>query len=138
MNPGANRSSAVDIHTGGEYTSERTSATSTTTTNSASNLSGPARFTLTIDGMTCGHCVQAVTKALAGVPGVAVRSVVVGRAEITAPDGLTVARAVNALDEAGYAATASEASAGAAAAAAPGAGCCGGAKKNAARGGCCG
>ena len=91
-----------------------------------------------VDGMTCGHCVQAVTKALAAVPGVGVRSVAVGRAEITAPDGLTVARAINALGEAGYAAKASEVSAGTAAQAVPGASCCGGAKKDAARGGCCG
>ena len=81
----------------------------TTTTNPASNLTGPASFTLSIDGMTCGHCVQAVTKVLAAVPGVGVRSVAVGSAQITAPDGLTVARAVNALGEAGYAAKASEA-----------------------------
>jgi copper chaperone len=110
----------------------------TTTTNPASNLTGPASFTLSIDGMTCGHCVQAVTKVLAAVPGVGVRSVAVGSAQITAPDGLTVARAVNALGEAGYAAKASEASAGTPGGAALGASCCGGAMNNAARGGCCG
>lgn len=65
-------------------------------------------FTLTIDGMTCGHCVQAVTKALVGVQGVGVRSVVVGSAEITAPDGLAVARAMATLEEAGYSARVSE------------------------------
>ncbi|QOJ16353.1 MAG: heavy-metal-associated domain-containing protein [Phycisphaeraceae bacterium] len=75
-----------------------------TTTNPPSTTADPGSFTLTIDGMTCGHCVRAVTKALAAVPGVGVRSVAVGRAEITAPDGLTVAQAVNALGEAGYAA----------------------------------
>lgn len=110
----------------------------TTTTNRSSTISGPASFTLTIDGMTCGHCVQAVSKALAGVTGVTVRSVAVGSAEIAAPDGLTVARAVNALGEAGYAAKASEPSAGTGAQAAPGGSCCGGAKTNAARGECCG
>jgi len=51
---------------------------------------------------------------------------------------LTVARAVNALGEAGYEAKASEVSAGTAAQAVPGASCCGGAKKDAARGRCCG
>lgn len=94
--------------------------------------------TLSIDGMTCGHCVRAVTEALAAVPGVGVRSVAVGSAQITALDVLTVARAVNALGEAGYEAKASEVSAGTAAQAVPGASCCGGAKKDAARGRCCG
>lgn len=110
----------------------------TTTSNPSSTTAGPAWFTLTIDGMTCGHCVQAVTKALAGVSGVAVRSVAVGSAEMTAPDGLTVARAVNALREAGYEAKASEPSAGTGAQVASGGSCCGGAKTTAARGGCCG
>jgi Cu+-exporting ATPase len=110
----------------------------TTTTNLSSTTAGPASFTLTIDGMSCGHCLRDVTEALAAVPGVAVRSVAVGRAEITAPDGLTVAQAVNALGEAGYPAKASEVSAGTAAQAVPGPSCCGGAKKDAARGGCCG
>jgi len=98
----------------------------------------PTTFTLTIDGMTCGHCVQTVTKALASVPGVAVRSVAVGSAQITAPDGLTVAKVVEVLGEAGYTARASELTPGTATDAGPGASCCGGAKKNAARGGCCG
>ena len=71
--------------------------------------------------MTCGNCVQAVTKALLGVQGVGVRSVVVGSAEITAPDGLTIARAVAALDEAGYSARVSETPG----ESAPRAGCCG-------------
>lgn len=110
----------------------------TTTTSPSSTTARPSSYALSIDGMTCGHCVQAVTKTLAGVPGVAVRSVAVGSAEITAPDGLTVARAVNALGEAGYAARASEASAGAAAGKTPVASCCGGGNKNAARGSCCG
>ncbi len=110
----------------------------TVTTNPSSTTARPSSYTLSIDGMTCGHCVQAVTKALADVPGLGVRSVAVGSAKITAPDGLTVARAVNALGEAGYAARASEASAGPAAEKAPGASCCGGGNKNAARGSCCG
>lgn len=78
-------------------------------------------LTLTIDGMTCGHCVQAVTKALLGVQGVGVRLVVVGSAEISAPDGLTIARAVAALDEAEYSARVSETPD----EGAPRAGCCG-------------
>jgi copper chaperone CopZ len=35
---------------------------------------------LAISGMTCGHCVARVTKALAGLPGVSVQSVEIGRA----------------------------------------------------------
>lgn len=58
--------------------------------------------TLSIDGMTCGHCVQAVTKALSAVPGVKVRSVAVGSAVIETADGWTTGKAVAALDEAGY------------------------------------
>ncbi|MGQ0627225.1 MAG: heavy-metal-associated domain-containing protein [Phycisphaerales bacterium] len=90
--------------------------------------------TLSIDGMSCGQCVQTVTKALAAVPGVGVRSVAVGRAEITAPDGPTVSRAVNALGEAGYTARASAESAEAGAGRAPAAACCVGGNKNAAHG----
>lgn len=100
----------------------------------------PINFTLSIDGMTCGHCVQAVTNALAAVPGVAVRTVAVGSAQITAPDGLTVARAMAALDDAGYPARASESRTGSAARAAAGAACCGSAATSVApKGrGCCG
>ncbi|HEX2837376.1 MAG TPA: cation transporter [Phycisphaerales bacterium] len=61
-----------------------------------------AEYTLLIDGMTCGHCVRTVSSTLNKVPSVVVRSVAVGSAEIEAPDGLTVAAAVVALDEAGY------------------------------------
>ena len=38
-----------------------------TTTNTTRSV------TLAIDGMSCGHCVQAVTKALSAVPGVKVQ-----------------------------------------------------------------
>jgi copper chaperone CopZ len=41
-----------------------------------------ASMTLTIQGMSCGHCVARVEKALAAVPGVSVRSVQVGRADL--------------------------------------------------------
>jgi copper chaperone len=126
-----NPAATIDVDTPGEYTSrEERFMESTTRTNTTT--------TLAIDGMTCGHCVQAATKALGTVPGVVVESVAVGGAEITAPDGLTVARAINALGEAGYAARASEVSAGAAAGRAPGASCCGGGNRDAARRSCCG
>lgn len=100
----------------------------------------PMSFALSIDGMTCGHCVQAVTNALAAVPGVAVRTVAVGGAQITAPDGLTVARAIAALEDAGYTARASEVPRGSAVRAATDAACCGGAATSVAPQGrgCCG
>lgn len=85
--------------------------------------------TLAIDGMTCGHCVQAVTKALAAVPGVKVRSVTVGRAVIETADGWVTATAANALSQAGYPAKAvgDSATPAAAGTAKSGGGCCGGA-----------
>ena len=104
--------------------------------------------TLSIDGMSCGHCVQAVTKALSAVPGVKVRSVAVGSAVIEAADGWTTGKAVAALDEAGYPARAA-ADVPVTAATTPvrsGGGCCGGAKNAMpgdapgakTTGGCCG
>lgn len=93
--------------------------------------------TLTIDGMTCGHCVQAVTKVLAAVPGVKVKSVAVGSAVIETADGWATGKAVNTLEEAGYPAKA----VGDTSATAPtmparsGGGCCGGAKNSMPSGG---
>jgi copper chaperone len=61
------------------------------------------RLTLSIDGMTCSHCVQAVTAALRSVRGVVVQGVEVGRARVlydldsTSPEA--IAQAVN---DAGY------------------------------------
>lgn len=86
--------------------------------------------TLSIDGMSCGHCVQAVTKALSAVPGVTIKSVEVGSAVIETADGWAAGRAVAALDQAGYPAKAVGDSA-ATTAAVPmkgGGGCCGGAR----------
>lgn len=111
-----------------------------TTTNTTGTI------TLAIDGMTCGNCVQTVTKALLAVPGVKVRSVAVGSAVIEAADGWTAGRAVAALEEAGYPAKAVGDLAGprAPGQAKTGGGCCGGAAKtqsaNGARnsGSCCG
>ncbi len=62
--------------------------------------------TLHIEGMSCGHCVNAVNKALNGVEGAKVVSVQIGRAVVeTAPDGASVDQLVAAVDEAGYDAT---------------------------------
>jgi copper chaperone len=40
------------------------------------------RTSLRIDGMSCGHCVQAVKRALAGLDGVEVEAVEIGSARI--------------------------------------------------------
>jgi copper chaperone CopZ len=37
---------------------------------------------LTIDGMSCGHCLNRVQKALATIPGIQVTSVQIGRATL--------------------------------------------------------
>ncbi len=92
-----------------------------TTTNSNDTI------TLSIDGMSCGHCVNAVTKALSVVPGVKVRSVAVGTAQIEAKDGWSAAQAVTALGAAGYPARAMDASV--PVSSKPSGGCCGGASK---------
>lgn len=104
--------------------------------------------TLAIDGMSCGHCVQAVTKALSAVPGVKIQSVAVGSAVIETADGWATGKAVNALEAAGYPAKVAGDAAGAPAAnpLKSGGGCCGGARNAAAdrtpgaksSGGCCG
>jgi copper chaperone CopZ len=103
---------------------------------------------LSIDGMSCGHCVQAVTKALSAVPGVAVKSVAVGSAAIETTDRSAPAKAVAALAAAGYPARAVGDSADTAATSPvqSGGGCCGGARTTATggtpggktTGGCCG
>ncbi|GMV26723.1 MAG: hypothetical protein AMXMBFR58_27540 [Phycisphaerae bacterium] len=95
-----------------------------TTTNSTE------RLTLSIDGMSCGHCVQTVTKALSGVPGVKVYSVALGSAEIDAEVSNAANDAIAALGDAGYQATVARRASVASPARAGG--CCGGPK------GCCG
>jgi copper chaperone CopZ len=61
-----------------------------------------AAVTLPIDGMSCQHCVRAVTLALQSVPGVQVQHVSVGTATFTAPDATAQARAVEAITDAGF------------------------------------
>ena len=41
-----------------------------------------ARIHFAIEGMSCGHCVAAVEKALAALPGVAASRVAVGSAQV--------------------------------------------------------
>jgi copper chaperone len=59
--------------------------------------------TLTIEGMSCGHCVGRVTKALSGVPGLNVEDVTVGSARVSFDPGRTSREQIDtALDAAGY------------------------------------
>jgi copper chaperone CopZ len=88
---------------------------------------------LSIDGMTCGHCIQAVTRAIAAVPGARARSVSIGAATIEADDDAAHA-VIAALNDAGYSAKVASrpVTEPVATAAKSGGGCCGGPK------GCCG
>ena len=59
--------------------------------------------TIGINGMSCGHCVAAVSKALAAVPGVTVDAVTIGSATIAIDPALgSLAAAEAAIDAAGY------------------------------------
>lgn len=63
-------------------------------------------LTLKIDGMSCGHCVARVEKALSRLDGVSVRRVVLGSAEIGYdPSRITFAGIREAIDDAGYTAS---------------------------------
>lgn len=59
--------------------------------------------TISISGMSCGHCVSAVRKALSAVPGVVVEDVTIGSATVSIDqaDG-SLAAAESAIDAAGY------------------------------------
>jgi copper chaperone CopZ len=64
----------------------------------------PVQTTYQITGMTCGHCVSAVTTELSALPGV--RKVTVdlatGGATVTSDSVLPIDEVRNAVDEAGY------------------------------------
>ena len=63
-------------------------------------------LTLRIDGMSCGHCVARVEKALSKLDGVHVRRVAIGSAEIDHdPARMPFARIREAIDDAGYTAS---------------------------------
>jgi copper chaperone len=64
-------------------------------------------LTLHIEGMSCGHGLNAVKRALAELPGVEVESVRIGRADLRYDEGaLEPARIEAAVANAGYRATA--------------------------------
>ncbi|WP_396219359.1 heavy-metal-associated domain-containing protein [Gemmatimonas sp.] len=61
------------------------------------------KLTMQITGMTCGHCVAGVTRALKGVPGVTVDQVVIGTASVGYdPTATTPADIAKAVEEEGY------------------------------------
>jgi copper chaperone len=65
------------------------------------------RTTLKIDGMSCGHCVTAVKKALLDLDGVTVENVAVGTATVQYdPAVASPEKIVEAIGDAGYAAAA--------------------------------
>jgi copper chaperone CopZ len=65
-------------------------------------------LTLHIEGMSCGHCLNAVNRALSGLPGVQLESLRIGRAELRYDEAtIAPARIEAAISEAGYRATAS-------------------------------
>lgn len=64
--------------------------------------------TLHIEGMSCGHCLSAVNRALSGIPGVALESVQIGRASVRYDEQIVTPEALReAVADAGYRATVS-------------------------------
>jgi copper chaperone CopZ len=62
---------------------------------------------LTIEGMTCGHCVMAVQKGLGKLPGVRSADVTIGRARVEYDEGgMTTDDLSRAIKGAGYRVTA--------------------------------
>jgi copper chaperone len=63
-------------------------------------------LTLHIEGMSCGHCLNAVNKALSSLEGVQIDSVKIGRAELRYdPARIDAARIAAAVSDEGYRAT---------------------------------
>jgi len=66
-----------------------------------------SRLALTIEGMSCVHCVSAVKGALAQLPGVEVEDVSIGAATLSYdPSKATVDQIVDAVNDEGYVASA--------------------------------
>lgn len=64
------------------------------------------RVNLQIEGMSCGHCVHAVTEALSAVPGVRVDKVEIGSAAVDVDNPAAgIGTLIDAIDDAGYTAT---------------------------------
>jgi copper chaperone len=62
------------------------------------------RITMKIDGMSCGHCVSSVEKALKKLDGVKVESVAIGTATVSFdPSAVAEHRIADAVADEGYA-----------------------------------
>jgi len=61
------------------------------------------RLEMKIDGMSCGHCVGAVRKALQSLPGVEIGDVAIGSAQVSYDESRTSPEAITrAVEEEGY------------------------------------
>ena len=61
------------------------------------------QLTMDISGMTCGHCVASVKRALQGVDGVAVEQVTLGKATVRYDaDATSPTQIAEAIEEEGY------------------------------------
>lgn len=61
------------------------------------------QVTMHIEGMSCGHCLNAVNQALAKAPGVEIESVQIGRASVRYDEGVTTPEQIAAaVEDAGY------------------------------------
>ena len=61
------------------------------------------RLDLAVEGMSCGHCVNAVTGALRQVPGVQVQEVTIGSAKVSYdPARATPEQIIDAVNDEGY------------------------------------
>ncbi len=80
---------------------------------------------IAIEGMSCGGCVQNVSKALQSVTGVTIADVAVGSARIEVANPEALKRAIEAVEKAGYKAQADPVMP-AAKDTSGGGGCCGG------------
>ena len=61
------------------------------------------RVTLKVDGMSCGHCVKALEKALAAVDGATAEHVQIGEATVAYdPARTNVGALIDAAEDAGY------------------------------------
>ena len=64
------------------------------------------RLNLAIEGMSCGHCVNAVSGALQQLPGVRVEQVAIGSATVSYDPGTTSAdQIIDAVNDEGYTAS---------------------------------
>lgn len=65
--------------------------------------------TLHIEGMSCGHCLNAVNRALSVIPGVRIDAIRIGRADVSYDENTTRPSQLEAaVAEAGYRARAHE------------------------------